>query len=480
MRLNPFEDSHSRKWWVMLVVGVGVFIGTLNSSIVNISLPSIASYFGIKLSSVAWVVMAYLLTASSLLLVFGKLSDIFGRKIIYTIGMLVFTFGTFLCSVSFGIDQLIVFRVMQAIGGSMIVSNSAALITSSFPQKERGKALGVLGTIVCFGLTCGPLLGGFILEHFSWRWIFYLNIPLGVLGFFLSLFILKKERIIFSGRRFDFKGALFFSSALVLLLLALNYGKDWGWVSPKIQWFFVGFLFFSTLFILTESKNPEPIINLNLFKNNIFCICNVCIFLAYLAHLSVVFLMPFYLTKVLEVSPSKMGLILITIPATLSIIAPFAGWASDKIGTKLLTSFGLVVAGFAIFSFIGLKTYSSYWDVVIRLIILGIGMGMFYSPNNSAIMGSVKKDSLSLAGGLLATMRNVGMVFGIAISSTIFTIRESFYFKIFSQQKISEANIGKFAFTHAFHDVYLITGAICILAAVLSFLRKEVDTEVKA
>ncbi len=464
---------------MMLVVGVGTFMGTLNASIVNISLPSIASYFGIKLSSVAWVVMAYLLTTSSLLLVFGRLADIFGRKIIYTLGMLVFTSGTFLCSVSGGIDQLIVFRVMQALGGSMMVSNSAALITSSFPQKERGKALGILGTVVSFGLTCGPPLGGFILGHLNWRWIFYLNIPLGILGFFLSLFILQKERIIFSKGRFDFKGALFFPFALILLLLALNYGGDWGWGSARILWFFVGFLFLGTLFILTELKVPAPIINLNLFKNKIFFLGNISVFLAYLAHLSVVFLMPFYLTKVLEVSPYQMGLIMITIPGTLAFVAPFFGWLSDKIGTKLLTSFGLAIAGGVIFSFFGLKTHSNYIDVVIRLFILGIGMGMFYSPNNSAIMGSVKRESLGIAGGLLATMRNVGMVLGVAISSTTFTIRESLYFKMFSRQKISEANLGKTAFTHAFHDVYLVTGAVCILAAVLSFLRKEVDARIQ-
>lgn len=452
---------------------MGTFMGTLNSSIANISLPTISNYFQVKLSLVAWVMMAYLLTTSSLLITFGRLSDIVGRKLIYASGFLVFTCGTILCSVSGGVYQLIFFRVIQATGGAMMVANGAALITSAFPDEERGKALGIIGGIVALGLTCGPPLGGIILEKLGWRWIFYVNIPVGIVGFALAMLILKKKPTLFLGRRFDIKGALFLACAMILLLLVLNQWQNVGWGIPSTHWLFAGFLFFGTLFLVTESKSKDPIIQLSFFRHRIFGVGNLCVFLVYLSHFSVIFLMPFYLTRVLELSPSQMGWILITVPLCLSVVAPFSGWLSDKIGTRLLTTFGLSLAGLSILSILQLGVYSNYRDVVFRLILLGLGTGMFYSPNNSAVMGSVSQENYGRAAGVLATMRNLGMVMGISVASLIFTSSENHYLSQLQLKALENPFLPKIAFAQAFHNVYIVTGIVCLVGAFLSYLRGE-------
>lgn len=471
-----YPEEYRDKWWVMLVVGMGTFMGTLNSSVVTISLPVISNHFQAKLSLVAWVMMAYLLTASSLLITFGRLADIAGRKLIYTSGFLVFTCGTILCCVSGGIYQLIFFRVIQATGGAMMVANSPALIISAFPDAERGKALGIIGGIVALGLTCGPPVGGFILEELSWRWIFYVNIPVGILGFVLSLIILKKRPTPFLGRRFDFKGAVFLACTLVFLLLALNQWRNLDWRSPTSHWLVVGFLFFGTLFFVTEAGSKDPIIRLSFFRHRIYGLGNLNVFLVYLSHFSVVLLMPFYLSRVLALSPSQMGWVLITVPLCLFLVAPFSGWLSDRIGTRLLTTLGLSLAGLSILSILQLGVDSNYQDVVFRLIILGVGTGMFHSPNNSSIMGSVSQENYGRAAGVLATMRNLGMVMGISVASAIFTFSENRYLSQFREQFLENPLFAKTAFTEAFHNVYIVTGIVCLAAAFLTYLRGESKT----
>lgn len=473
MHKPAYPDKHRDKWWVMLVVGMGTFMGTLNSSIVNISLPVISTHFQVKLSLVAWVMMAYLLTTSSLLITFGRLADIVGRKFIYASGFLVFTCGTVLCSISGGIYQLIFFRVIQAAGGAMMVSNSPALITSAFPDEERGKALGMIGGIVALGLTCGPPLGGFILEKLGWRWIFYANIPLGIIGFALAMVILKKRPTVFLGQKFDLRGALFLACALVLLLLALNQWQHLEWRSPLGHWFFVGFLFFGTLFFINELQSENPIIQLSFFRHRVYGLGNLNVFLVYLSHFSVIFLMPFYLTRVLELSPSQMGWVLITVPLCLSVVAPISGWLSDKIGTRFLTTFGLCLAGLSILSILQLGVDSNPRDVIFRLVILGVGTGMFYSPNNSSIMGSVSEENYGRAAGVLATMRNLGMVMGVSLASAIFTVSQNRLLTQLSDQLSQNPLFAKTAFTKAFHDVYILTGLVCLTAAFLSYLRGE-------
>ena len=469
--LDQTDKGFSGKWGVMLVVGIGTFMSTLVSSSINVSLPPISNFFGVSFSAVAWVSLAYLLTTTSLLLPFGRAADIIGRRSVYILGFFIFIAGSTLCAVSSSILQLILSRSFQGVGGAMLMSCSPALITDAFPRYQRGKALGILGTIVAAGLTMGPPLGGFLVENLGWRSIFYINIPIGLLGMGFGYMILKKDSSEPLKQKFDYKGAVFLVISLVLLLLALDNFQKLGLKSMGMQWLLAGFLLFATLFLANETKVDHPLINLNLFRHRLFALANLSALVNFICLLSVTFLMPFYLERVLGAPTSRVGMILIAVPLCSSVIAPLSGSLSDKIGSRLLSSFGLFLVGVSLFSFVGLKADSSYADVVFRLIILGVGVGMFSSPNTSSIMGSVSGENLGVAAGVLATMRNLGMGIGVALTSSIFTSRNAYHMQKLSPEALGSFDFNKISFVTSFHDVYWVTGSICIIGIFLSGMR---------
>ena len=469
--LDKADKGFSGKWGVMLVVGIGTFMSTLMSSSINVSLPPISDFFGVTFSTVAWVSLVYLLTTTSLLLPFGRAADIVGRKSVYIVGFFIFTTGSAFCAVSSSILQLILSRVLQGVGAAMLMSCSPALITHAFPHTQRGKALGILGTIVAAGLTMGPPLGGFLVDNLGWRSIFYINIPIGFLGMVFGWIILKEKSSQPTKQKFDFKGAIFLVISLVLLLLALDNFQKLGWKSVGMQWLLAGFLLFATLFLANETKVDHPLINLNLFRHRLFALANLSALVHFVCLLSVTFLMPFYLERVLGASTSRVGMILIAVPLCSSVMAPLSGSLSDKIGSRFLSSFGLFLVGVSLFSLIGLKADSSYADVVFRLIILGVGVGMFSSPNTSSIMGSVSGDNLGVAAGVLATMRNLGMGIGVALTSSIFTSRNAYHMQKLYQENLGSFELNKISFVSSFHDVYWVTGSICLVGMFLSAMR---------
>lgn len=455
----------------MLVVGVGTFMSTLMSSSINVSLPTISSSFGVTFSTVAWVSLAYLLATTSLLLPFGRAADMLGRRSVYISGFFVFITGSILCTLSVTVLQLILSRSFQGIGAAMLMSCGPALITHSFPTNQRGKALGILGTIVAAGLTMGPPLGGFLVDSLGWRSIFYINIPIGLLGMGFGYMILKKDSREPLNQKFDFKGAIFLVISLVLLLLALENYQKLGFKSAGMQWLFAGFLFFTTLFLANESKVDHPLINLNSFRHRLFALANLSALVMFVCLLSVTFLMPFYLERVLGTPTSRVGIILITVPLCSSIMAPLSGSLSDRMGSRFLSSFGLLLVGLSLFSLIALDADSSYADVIFRLIILGVGTGIFSSPNTSSIMGSVSRKNLGVAAAVLAAMRNLGMGIGVALTSSIFTTRSAYHVQRLSQETFGSLDLNKISFVNSFHDVYWVTGSLCLVAILLSGMR---------
>jgi EmrB/QacA subfamily drug resistance transporter len=469
--LDQTDKGFSGKWGVMLVVGIGTFMSTFVSSSINVSLPPISDFFGVSFSTVAWVSLAYLLITTSLLLLFGRAADMVGRKSVYILGFFIFIAGSAFCAVSSSILQLILSRSFQGVGAAMLMSCSPALVTDAFPRNQRGKALGILGTIVAAGLTMGPPLGGFLVENLGWRSIFYINIPIGLVGMACGWMILKQKSGQPLKQKFDYKGAIFLVIFLVLLLLVLDNFQRLGFKSVGMQWLLAGLLFFATLFLTHEAKVDHPLINLNLFRHRLFALANLSALLNFICLLSVTFLMPFYLERVLEAPTSRVGMILIAIPLCSSVIAPLSGSLSDKIGSRFLSSFGLFLVGVSLFSFVGLKADSSYADVVFRLIVLGVGTGMFASPNTSSIMGSVSGENLGVAAGVLATMRNLGMAIGVALTSSIFTSRNVYHMQKLSQETLGSLDLEKVSFVSSFHDVYWVIGFICVLGIFLSGMR---------
>ena len=467
--ITRLNRSPRYRWFILATVSVGTFMSTLDSSIVNVALPTISGKLQADLSTLQWVVTAYLLTISSLLPVFGRLADLLGRKRVFSLGFLVFTLGSVLCGLAGDIWFLIGMRILQAIGASMLMANSAALIIANFPPKERGRALGFTGTVVALGSLTGPALGGILVGFLNWRSIFYINLPIGILGYLAVRIILPQDKPQQDQETFDFVGALFFTFGIISLMFAISNGQIWGWGSYQIlSGIFLGTLSLA-FFFHTELRVPNPMIDLSLFRIRPFFIGNLTGLLSFVAMFANVMLMPFYLQHVLYYSPAQVGLLMTAFPLAMAIAAPISGYASDRIGPIALTTSGLFVTAIAFFYLSALTITSSFWEIVPGLLLMGLGAGLFQSPNNSSVMSSVPPKKLGVAGGINALVRNVGMVIGIAFSVSLFENREAVLLSgINTPTVVQQAN----AFVGAYHIVMLASMSIAILAALISLNRK--------
>ena len=463
------KASPRYRWFILATVSIGTFMATLDGSIVNVALPTISGKLHADLSTLQWVVSAYLLTISSLLPVFGRIADLLGRKRVFSLGFLVFTLGSVLCGLATTIWFLIGMRVLQALGASMLMANSAALIIANFPPKERGQALGLTGTVVALGSLTGPALGGVLVGLLNWRSIFYINLPIGILGYLAAQIVLPHDKPEQNKETFDFVGALFFTLGMISLLFAISNGQDWGWRSYPI----LGGLFLGTLclafFFYTEVRVTNPMIDLSLFRIRPFFIGNITGLLSFVAMFANTMLMPFYLQHVLDYTPTQVGLLMTSFPLMMAVIAPLSGKASDRIGPVVLTTSGLFVTALGLFYLSTVTATSLFWQIVPGPLLMGLGAGLFQSPNNSSVMSSVPPMKLGVAGGINALVRNVGMVIGIAFSVSLFENREATILSgINAPTAVQQVN----AFVGAYHTVMLAGMGIAILAALISLNRK--------
>lgn len=462
--IKSIKESPRYRWMIMANVSIGTFMATLDSSIVNVALPTLSASLKTDLTTLQWVVTAYLLTITSLLPVFGRAADLLGRKKIYSIGFIVFTLGSVLCGIAPNIWFLVGMRVIQAIGASMLMSNSAAIITATFPPQERGKALGLVGTVVALGSLTGPALGGILVGLVGWSSIFYINLPIGIIGYLAAQIILPTDSPQKGQETFDYAGAALFSSGMVSLLLAVNYGQDWGWQSaPILIGLSVGVVLL-ILFFVAELRSKFPMIDLSLFRIRPFTAGNLSGLLSFVSMFATSILMPFYLQHVLKYPPTKVGLIMTAFPLVMAVVAPLSGHASDKIGPLALTTGGLVISSLGLFYLSTLTAVSYFWQVVPGPLLMGLGAGLFQSPNNSSVMSSVPPSKLGVAGGINALVRNIGMVLGIAFSVSLFENLGGV-----SNPAPNQVN----TFMSAFHTVMLAGMVISIIAVVISLNRKS-------
>jgi EmrB/QacA subfamily drug resistance transporter len=444
----------------MFTVWIGIFMATLDGSIVNVALPTLTEYFKTNITTIEWVIMAYLLTITSLLLSLGRISDMVGRKPVFAGGLALFTVGSGLCAISTTEGQLIFYRVIQGIGAAMLMATGIAIITHAFPPKERGKAMGLIGTVVAIGSMMGPIAGGILIERIGWQSIFYINIPFGIIGTFMALSILKKDENI-KGQTFDIPGAVTLFISLISLLMALSEGQEKGWSSILIISLFVLSIVFFIMFIIIENKARHPMMELRHFRNKLFAAANISGLISFIAIFSTILLMPFFLQNELGYSPQEVGIVFLAVPLVMSVASPISGWLSDRTDSFLLSSVGIGIASISILSLSYMSSSSSFIDVTSRLAVLGLGLGLFQAPNNSIIMGSLPKEQLGVAAGSLGTMRNMGMVLGIAISGAVFSNRYAYYGGFES------------SFLPAFRDAYIVSAIICGIAVLTSLVRKK-------
>jgi len=457
--------DYSRKWYVMVAVGVGILLGTIDLSIVNIALPTLDREFNASFSTVQWVALAYMLTLSTLTLTMGRLGDMIGKKQIYIAGMVVFTIGSMLCGISSSIYWLIGFRVFQAVGAAMNSALGTAVIIEAFPPEERGKAIGAGGAFVSFGIIAGPALGGLLIDLISWRWVFFVNIPIGIVGVILALrFVpnIKNEK----GQRFDYWGAGAVFISQLALLLALTVGQRISFGNPIIIGLFLTGLVFFILFYLVELKFDHPMVDLKIFKNPLFGINLLNGFISFVSIGGVIILMPFYLENVLHYHPLQVGLILAVLPVAGGIVSPIAGVLSDRFGTRPIAALGLLIMVIGYFWLTTLDTQTTTLGYILKFIPIGLGMGIFQSPNNSAIMGAAPGKRLGLVSSLLPVTRTLGNSAGIAAIGAFWASRMAFYAGPYMTKNLAEvpgqAQVN--ALQETFLGVALLTTVSLILA----------------
>lgn len=424
MRLK-FTQGENHKWWVLGTVSIGVFMAVLDANIVNIALPSVMTSFRTDLITVEWVVLAYLLTISVTVLPMGRLSDIVGRKEVYRAGFGVFILGSALCGVAPGVEWLIAARMIQALGASITMANGLAITTAIFPARQRGQALGLNSTTVAVGATLGPTLGGLLVDALGWRSIFYLNLPVGLIGMAMAHLVLREELVTTTGHKrpsFDWPGAVTSAVTLGAFILAMSRAEVWGWTAlPTLALLSTAIVFF-VAFIVVERRSADPMIDLAFFRNRAFAAGVGASFLNFLAMSSNQFLMPFFLQTVQGYQARQAGLMITPVAVMLAVMGPVSGRLSDRFGARAFSSIGLGIVGLALLWLSFIPRDASYVQVLAALAMVGAGIGLFQSPNNSSVLSTVPRASYGTTAAFLNLTRNTGQVTGIAVAGTIVTI----------------------------------------------------------
>jgi EmrB/QacA subfamily drug resistance transporter len=460
-------------WLVLLSVALGQFMVVADVTILNVALPALSRDLHTPMASIEWALIAYSLSMIGLVPTFGKLSDTFGRKRLYILGLVVFVLGSGLAALSTSIGWLIFARVVQATGGALITSNVLAIITDTFPEGKRGLAMGLQSILISGGAALGPTLGGFLVTHFGWPWVFLINIPIGIIAVIFGIKVLPPLKGAKKHAAIDWLGAGILLIGLFATLLAITKGpEEWGWLAgPTLGTFAAGVLFL-TLFFFHERRCEQPLIKFAIFKIRAFTAGQLTGMVATLAMASLTFLFPFYWQSLREYSAEMAGVLMLPLPLGIMICAPISGFLSDSWGARGITTTGLVLAAGALFllSAIGVSTPIAH--VMWRFALFGVGLGMFLAPNNNAVMSASPSADRGVAAGLLALFRFTGQSLGVAVGGTIFIHAAGGISTSMLEGKFSAAT--KEAFVRGFHAVCVAAACMTVLAAAVSLQRGKV------
>lgn len=411
-------ESSRSKYAVLSAVLMGQLVGPLDGSMVNVALPTIGEDLKISITAAGWILVVYYLFTASFMVVFGRLGDLTGRKKIFTRGLAVFSIGSVASGLSVNYGMLIGARALQAIGAGMFTATLPALVTSAFPEEERGKALGLAATAVSVSLAVGPFLGGAISGTLGWRYVFAITPALAMTSIIMCHKLVPESRLA-GDEDMDFLGALLLLALLAPATLALGQGRIWGWGTPAVVGLFTLSAASGWLFFRRERRVKFPIIDLELFRIPTFTLSNMASYTSYIAFQAALFTTPFFLQYYMGMSPQGIGLVLATVNATSLLLLSPSGILSDRIGPLPLEISGMVFIALALSMLALLGGDLVLAIVTASLVFLGIGYGFFRSPNYSAVMGSVPKPALGVAGGVYGTMRTLGFLSGIAMAGTV-------------------------------------------------------------
>ncbi|MGV8906609.1 MAG: MFS transporter [Acetobacterium sp.] len=462
------EKSYEKnKWLILLIVVMSTFMSTLDSSIVNVALPQMARTLNVDTSQIQLVVTSYLIVIVGVILIFGKLGDMLGKTKIFTFGIALFTIGSLLCGITSAFPVLIGARIVQGIGAAATMANNQGIITQVFPASERGKALGFTGTSVALGALVGPGLGGIIVGTSSWEYIFLINVPVGIVVLFFAIKLLPKSNKKATAK-LDVLGAALFMLSIVPLFVALGQAQSLGFSHPLILTGFIVSIGSFIGFILVEQKRQNPLLELDIFKNKLFSLSVFCAFITFIGIFCNSIIQPFYFQDVMAYSPGQAGLMMMIFPVVLSVLAPVSGHVSDKIGSEMLTFIGLLFISLGLFLMSTLTAQSTLTTMIVFTVVISVGMGLFQSPNNSLIMSTVGRHQLGIAGSINALVRNMGMVCGIVLATTLL------YGSMSSElgYRVTDYVPGQNgAFIGGMRIAYITAGVICLFGALLTLLR---------
>jgi DHA2 family multidrug resistance protein len=498
-RLRPEHPSY--RWLVLAGVMIATFMAVLDATIVNVALPKLMSSFGVSVDQVEWVLTAYLLVFAVMLPTSGWLADHFGYKLIFTAGLFMFTLGSFLCSLAWDFHMLIVFRVIQGSGAGTLMPVGMAIITREFPPEKRGIALAFWSMSASASVSLGPTVGGWLIDRYSWHTIFDVNVPVGIFGMIVALIILR-ERKSDDSLSFDLIGFLSLTGFLTALLLALASGNSaWntgGWTSNYILTCFAISGVSLVVFLITEFTVAHPLIALRLFKNFNFGICNGVLFLVGVAMFGTTFLLPIYLQDSLGYTPFQAGVVFLPVGIVQGLVAPIAGWFSDRFTPRIPTIVGMLLMVLTFYQFSKLSLYTSSQDVTFTLILRGVAIGVLFAPLMTMAITDISHQKMAQASGLLTVVRQIGGSFGVAMFGSILARRAIYHTAMYGEQADAysdtfrhtvmklqgwavhavgstaheamaqaKAIIGQFigaqAFIQAVDDVFLLAGAVLFL-----------------
>jgi len=414
------RDRPNAPWFAVAAVCVGAFMGQLDASIVTVALPTLQRTFDASVGAVTWVGLSYLLVLVATVTAVGRFADMWGRKLLYVYGFIIFTIASALCGLAPDLAALCVFRAFQAVGAAMLQANSLAIIVLVVEEKALGKAIGLQGAAQALGLAMGPTIGGLLLAAGGWRLIFFVNVPFGVFGAVAAILLVPRSRNLLARVAFDWTGLAVFFPAVVALLSAISFGAELGWSSAAVVALFSAAAVLLAFFLWHERRDKDPMLDLGLLRSGQFSTGIVSGVLSSLVMFGVLLLVPFYFERGLGLGTARSGLELMAMPLAFGIVAPLAGRFADRVGARPFTVSGMALVTMAM----GVMAWTrpSTVPFLLLLAVVGVGMGLFTSPNNASIMGAAPEQQAGMASGVLNMTRGIGTALGLALTGSIFTV----------------------------------------------------------
>jgi len=452
-------EQHTRKWLILVAVGSALLMGTIDGSIVNVALPSLTADLHTKFYVVQWAVLSFLMGLTILLLMAGRLGDMVGKKRIFTLGLIVFVLASALCGLAPGIYWLIAFRFLQAVGSAMIVALGVAIVAETWPRTEHGKAIGISAGIISLGAAAGPALGGFILHVLSWRWIFFVNIPVGLLSLVLVRIYVPSLKPKEHAETYDIAGALALGFTMLCFVLAMTFTQTHGLFSGPVLGLLALFAIGLAIFIYAERHVEHPMLDLTLFRNAGFSLSLLTGFATFVCVSGILLIFPFYLQLVKRLDQQHIGLIMSVVPISLVILGPISGILADRLGTRPVSLVGLVIVLVSYVLMGNITAFTTAAGFILLTLPNGMGMAIFQSPNNTAIMASAPRRRLGVANGMLSMSRTLGQLTGVSLMGAFFARRLQGY----EGRAVDVTMAGNSSIVHAMHDqAYLAAGIMAV------------------